>query len=165
MLQSMTEADYLEKNLKGVDNLFSRAIDLTRCSSRSQMSNGTLLEYYEHILRFGLTLKSDDILSIGLALLVRHVVHSQAITTDTFTLDDLKERLLQLLENPVEQYQSYTLIVEDATFSVLEVEVLLRHAATHLLNGTANLDLDQIEQLVSAELKTSQLKSESDLQP
>jgi hypothetical protein len=145
----MTEADCSEK--KGADTLFSKAIDLIRCKS---LSSGTPLKYYEHVLRFGLTLKSIDILSIGLALLVRQAIQSQAITIDTFTLNDLKERLIQVLETPAEQYQSYTLIVEDAIFSVLEIEILLRHAATYLLFGTANLHSEQIEKLVSAELKT-----------
>jgi hypothetical protein len=109
MSQSMTEADCSEQNLKDVDILFSMAIDLARCRS---LSNGTLLEYYEHILRFGLTLKSDDILSIGLALLARQIVHSQAVcTTNTVTLHDLTKRLTRLINNPVEEYQSYTLII------------------------------------------------------
>jgi hypothetical protein len=60
-----------------------------------------------------------------------------------------------MLITPAEHYQSYTLIVEDAIFNVLEIELLLRYAATYLLIGSPNLDSNQIEKLVSAKLKNT----------
>jgi hypothetical protein len=99
-------------------------------------------------------LKSAEILSIGLALLVRQIVHLQAIgTTKTFTLNDLKERLTRLLKTPGEQYQSYTLIIEDAVFNKHEIEILLRHAASQLLVDGDNLHVDQVASLVKARLE------------
>jgi hypothetical protein len=134
-----------------VDTLFDKKIDLARCES---LSNGTALRYYPCVLQIGLSLQSTDIIGVGLGLLIRRIVDVQADATN-FTLGNLHERLMCMLIKPPEHYQSYNLIVEDAIFSVLEVEILLRHAATHLLTGTTNLDPNHIKQLVIATLQTT----------
>jgi hypothetical protein len=134
-----------------VDILFDKKIDLARCES---LSSGTGVKYYPCVLQIGLSLQSTDIIGIGLGFIIRKIVDLQADATN-FTLGDLHERLMCMLIKPPELYRSYTIVVEDAIFSVLEVGILLRHAATHLLAGTTNLDTNQIEQLISAILQTT----------
>jgi hypothetical protein len=134
-----------------VGTMFDKNIDSARCES---LSNGTGVKYYPCVLQIGLSLQSTDIIGIGLGLLIRKIVEVQADAT-SFTLGDLHERLMCMLIKPVEHYRSYNLIVEDAIFSVLEVEISLRHAANHLLANTTNLDTNQIEQLISAILRTT----------
>jgi hypothetical protein len=127
------------------DTLF----DLSRCES---LSNGTEVKYYPCVLQIGLSLQSTDIIGIGLGLLICKIVDMQADATN-FTLGDLHERLMCMLIKLAEHYQSYTLIVENAIFSVLEVETLLRHAASYLLIDGANIKADEIASLIQAKLE------------
>jgi hypothetical protein len=131
------------------DTLFDKKFDLSRCES---LSNGTGVKYYPCVLQIGLSLQSTDIIGIGLGLLICKIVDMQADTTN-FTLGDLHERLMCMSIKPAEHYQSYTLIVEDAIFSVLEVETLLRHAASYLLIDGANIKADEIASLIQAKLE------------
>jgi hypothetical protein len=128
---------------------YSIRIDLARCES---LSNGTALKYYPCVLQIGLSLQSTNIIGVGLGLLIRKIVDVQADATN-FTLGDLHKRLMCMLIKPPELYQSYTLTVEDAIFSVLEVETLLRHAASYLLIDGANIKADEIASLIQAKLE------------
>jgi hypothetical protein len=130
----------LESN---VDTLFDKEIDLSRCES---LSNGTGVKYYPCVLQIGLSLQSTDIIGIGLGLLIRKIVNLQADAT-SFMLGNLHNRLVRMLMKPAEQYQNYTPIVE-----VLEVEILLRHAASYLLIVGANIKSDETASLIQAKL-------------
>jgi hypothetical protein len=132
-----------------VDTLFDMKFDLARCEN---LSNGTALKFYPCVLQIGLSLQSTDIIGVGLGLLIRKIVDVQADATN-FTLGDLHKRLMCMLIKPTEHYQSYNLIVEDAIFSVLEVKILLRHAASYLLIDGANIVLDETASLKHAKLE------------
>jgi hypothetical protein len=132
-----------------VDTMFDKKIDLARCES---LSNGTRVKYYPCVLQIGLSLQSTDIIRIGLGLLIRKIVDVQADAI-SFTLGDLHERLMCMLIKPVEQYQSYTLVIKDEIFHLHELFILLKHAASYLLIDGSDIKPDEIASLIQAKLE------------
>jgi hypothetical protein len=132
-----------------VDTLFDKELDLAQSES---LSKGTGVKYYPCVLQIGLSLQSTEIIGVGLCLFIRKIVDMQAAATKV-TLGDLHKRLMCMVIKPVEHYQSYTLIVEDAIFHLHELIIQLKHAASYLLIDEADIKPDEIASLIQAKLE------------
>lgn len=138
--------------------LFNKAIDLSRCES---LSDGTNVNHYKHVLRVGLALKSIDLMKVGLALLIRQAVDSNAYAT-AFTLSDLYDRLMRLSIKPPVHYRNYEFYFKDSIFHLHKIIILLKHAANHLLVDECHLHGDQtIANLVKAKGKGTMVRTET----
>lgn len=140
-----------------MNTLFNKAIDVVQCES---LSDGTSIKHNKHVLRVGLSLKSKDLMKIGLALLIRQTVDPHAYPT-AFTLSDLYETLMRLSVKPAEHYRNYEFVFKDSIFHLHEIIILLKHAASHLLVGDCHLNGEQIANLVKAKVKGMMVETEN----
>lgn len=136
-----------------------KAIDLARCKL---LSDGTSVKHYKHVLRVGLRLKSRELMTIGLALVIRQTVDLQPEAyANSFTLSDLYEKLMSLSIKPVEHYRNYEIIFKDSIFNRNEITILLKHAASHLLVDECHLNVGQIANTVKAKVKGTMVGTEN----